>query len=73
MSLAKKVKRCSHCGSILQDKNPNEEGFIDSIILKKYPDGVLLCNKCFNEIQNSDNSSLVLCKSFSICEMINSQ
>ena len=64
MSLAKKVKRCSHCGSILQDKNPNEEGFIDSIILKKYPDGVLLCNKCFNEIQNSDNSSLVLSEDF---------
>ncbi len=64
MSLGKKVKRCSHCGSILQDKNPVEEGYIDTLILKKYPDGVLLCNNCFNEIKNSDNSSLVLSQDF---------
>lgn len=49
MSLLKKVKRCSHCGAILQDNDKNVAGYIDTAILKKYPDGVLLCNNCFEQ------------------------
>ena len=55
MSILKKVKRCSHCGAILQTENPEKEGYITSLILKKYPDGVLLCDKCFNEEKTEDN------------------
>ncbi len=55
MSILKKVKRCSHCGAILQTENPEKEGYITSLILKKYPDGVLLCDKCFNEEKSEDN------------------
>ena len=47
MAILKKVKKCSHCGSILQTTEPEQTGFIDPIIVKKYPDGVLLCNDCF--------------------------
>ena len=55
MSILKKVKRCSHCGAILQTENPEKEGYITSLILKKYPDGVLLCDKCFAEEKSEDN------------------
>lgn len=54
MPIIKKVKRCYHCGAILQDKNIDLDGYIDSDTLKKYPNGLLLCNNCFdNEKINS--------------------
>lgn len=55
MAILKKVKRCSHCGAILQTEDKEKTGFISSVILKKYPDGVLLCDKCFNEEKSIDN------------------
>jgi Predicted GTPases len=42
-----KVKRCYHCGAILQTADSNITGFIDKETLEKYPDGVLLCNNCY--------------------------
>jgi len=42
-----KVKKCSHCGEILQTANPNQPGYIDKDTLERYPDGVLLCNECY--------------------------
>ncbi len=56
MSVLKKVKRCSHCGAILQTENPEKDGYITSVILKKYPDGVLLCDKCFSDEKTADNT-----------------
>ncbi len=55
MSVLKKVKRCSHCGAILQTEDQTKDGYITSVILKKYPDGVLLCDKCFNEEKKEDS------------------
>ncbi len=66
MSLSKKVKRCSHCGTILQDTDNTKEGYIDTITLKKFPDGVLLCNKCFDEEKNCDNSLLKISDEYKI-------
>ncbi len=66
MSISKKVKRCSHCGSILQDFDKSGEGYIDTEILRKYPDGVLLCNKCFDEEKDQDNSYLKLSEEYKV-------
>ena len=55
MSILKKVKRCSRCGSILQTEDPTQSGYITPLILKKYPDGILLCDSCFNEVKQENN------------------
>lgn len=55
MAIVKKVKRCQHCGAILQSNDKEENGYISENILKKYPDGLLLCDKCFNEEKNEQN------------------
>lgn len=55
MAVLKKVQRCSHCGAILQSEKTDEVGYISEDILKKYPDGVLLCNKCFDEVKRDEN------------------
>ena len=44
-----KIHRCYHCGAILQDEHPHEAGFITKEILSKYPEGFLLCNKCYQK------------------------
>lgn len=48
MPILKKVKRCYHCGEILQDIDSFKPGFINHETLNKYPDGLLLCNECYN-------------------------
>lgn len=55
MGILKKVKRCSHCGSILQTEDSTKSGYINPLILKKYPDGVLLCDNCFNKEKTEEN------------------
>ena len=63
MSILKKVKRCSNCGSILQTEDPTKSGYISPLILKKYPDGILLCDSCFNEAKQ-EKSEVILNKDF---------
>jgi Predicted GTPases len=43
-----KVKKCSHCGEILQSEDPTRPGYIDKETMERYPDGVLLCNNCYS-------------------------
>ena len=57
MSKGKKVKRCSRCGAILQSQDPNQLGYINSLVLRNYPDGVLLCNNCFNDVKNDQKET----------------
>ena len=59
MSILKKVKRCSRCGSILQTEDPTQSGYITPLILKKYPDGILLCDSCFNEVKQEKNEIIL--------------
>ncbi len=47
MALMNKIKRCYHCGTILQTNNPNVAGYISPAVIEKYKDGLLLCNHCF--------------------------
>ena len=42
-----RVKRCYHCGAILQETDPNKPGYISSVVVDKYPDGLLLCDACY--------------------------
>lgn len=54
MAKLTKIQRCYNCGIELQTINPNEKGYIRPEILDAYPDGLLLCNDCFeNERYNS--------------------
>lgn len=55
MTVVKKVKKCQHCGAILQSESKDLIGYISKDILKKYPDGLLLCDKCFEEETKSQN------------------
>lgn len=48
MPIFKRVKRCYHCGEILQTEDDAMPGYIDSELIKKYPNGLLLCNNCYN-------------------------
>lgn len=64
----RKVKRCQHCGAILQSDSENEIGYISKEILNKYPDGLLFCNECYQteiskfpkEVKLDDDFSNVL-------------
>lgn len=43
-----KVKRCYHCGAILQETDPNKPGYISSVVVNKYSDdALLLCDACY--------------------------
>lgn len=59
MSSLVKIKKCSHCGSFLQTSDQNKDGYISSDILEKYPEGVLLCNKCYDENRHSINEIIL--------------
>lgn len=48
MAELKKVQRCYHCGVELQTKDENSSGYIRKEILAAYPEGLLLCDNCFN-------------------------
>ncbi len=59
MAILKKVKKCSHCGAILQSEDKEALGYIDALVLKRYPDGVLLCNNCFEEEKKVTNEIIL--------------
>jgi len=42
-----KIKKCSHCGEILQSEDASQPGYIDKETIDRYPEGVLLCNNCY--------------------------
>ncbi len=43
-----KVKRCYHCGAILQETDPNKPGYVSSVVVNKYSDdALLLCDACY--------------------------
>jgi len=42
-----KVKRCYHCGEILQCEQKDLPGYVKKETLEKYPDGLLLCDNCY--------------------------
>lgn len=48
MAELKKVQRCYHCGVELQSEDADKTGFIRPEILAAYPEGLLLCDTCFN-------------------------
>lgn len=55
-----RVKRCYHCGAILQHKDANQPGYISSEIIDKYPDGLLLCDECYkSEKQNAPQEAVL--------------
>lgn len=71
MSKISKVKRCYHCGAILQEDNPNEPGYISPDIINKYPDGLLVCNECFeSEKEGIEQENMIDEDYFTILEQI---
>lgn len=54
MAELNKVSRCYHCGTILQTENENEPGYITPEIVNKYPEGLLLCNNCYQNERFND-------------------
>lgn len=55
MAELNKLQRCYHCGVLLQSEDPKKEGYISPDILAKYPQGLLLCNKCYAKEKFSNN------------------
>lgn len=41
-----RIRRCYSCGAILQDNNPNEEGYVTSDRIKNIDDDIL-CERCY--------------------------
>lgn len=59
MAKAVRVRRCFHCGAILQSTNPRQPGFISKeIIENNKPDALLYCNKCYQQIRAINYSEL---------------
>ena len=48
MAELRKVQRCYHCGVVLQTEDAKKEGYIRKEILNAYPEGLLLCDNCYN-------------------------
>lgn len=59
MAHAVRVRRCFHCGAILQTKAPKEPGYIlESTIANNKPDALLYCNRCYSKIKALNYSEL---------------
>ena len=59
MAKARRVRRCFHCGAILQTTDKNGKGFInEETITNNKPDALLYCNECYNNIRNIDNAQI---------------
>ena len=58
MAELKKIKRCSHCGAVLQSTDKNKKGYI-SIDFESYPlESILYCDTCIEHMRiNADNVS----------------
>lgn len=57
MAELNKLQRCYHCGALLQTEDPTKEGYISPDIIKKYPEGLLLCNNCYKTERFNNNPS----------------
>lgn len=55
MAELNKVSRCYRCGAILQTDDPTAEGYISPEIVDKYPEGLLLCNHCYENERFNDH------------------
>ncbi len=42
-----RIRRCYSCGAILQDTNPNDEGYVTSERIKNFTDDDVLCERCY--------------------------
>lgn len=61
MAHAVRVRRCFHCGAILQTKAPREPGYIlESTIANNKPDALLYCNRCYSKVKALNYSELDL-------------
>ena len=59
MAKAIRVRRCFHCGAVLQTKAPREPGYIlESTINNNKPDAILYCNRCYSKIKALNYSEL---------------
>ena len=59
MAKAIRVRRCFHCGAILQTKFPKEPGYIlESTINNNKPDALLYCNRCYGKVKALNYSEL---------------
>ena len=59
MAHAIRVRRCFHCGAVLQTKNSKEPGYIlESTIVNNKPDALLYCNRCYSKIKALNYSEL---------------
>ncbi|MBR6055747.1 MAG: hypothetical protein IKP56_00945 [Bacilli bacterium] len=51
MSIITSVRRCYHCGKVLQDKDPQKEGYIDpSALIAVRTNQMILCQECYEEL-----------------------
>ena len=61
MANAVRLRRCFHCGAILQTKASKEPGYIlESTIANNKPDALLYCNRCYSKIKALNYSELDL-------------
>ena len=59
MAHAVRVRRCFHCGAVLQTKSPKEPGYIlESTIANNKPDALLYCNRCYSKVKALNYSEL---------------
>lgn len=59
MAHAIRVRRCFHCGEVLQTKYPREPGYIlESTINNNKPDALLYCNRCYGKVKALNYSEL---------------
>ena len=59
MAHAVRVRRCFHCGAVLQTKSPREPGYIlESTVANNKPDAILYCNRCYSKVKALNYSEL---------------
>lgn len=55
MSKVTSVRRCYHCGKVLQDEDPNKEGYIQSEAFnKRLGNEILLCLECYDKLRYNE-------------------
>ena len=51
MSIITSVRRCYHCGKVLQDKDPQKEGYVvPSALVSVRANEMILCQDCYEEL-----------------------
>ena len=51
MSIITSVRRCYHCGKVLQDKDPQREGYIEpTSLISSRANDMILCKDCYEEL-----------------------